>query len=78
MEDAYEVVETSKYSLPFKFVCAKIGGEAKTKLLAGNRVNNRKQANAVFEENYSVRRSLDYYYAHKAFNSKQRPNETVS
>jgi hypothetical protein len=76
VEAAYEVAEPAKYSLLFKFVCAKIGGEAKTKLLARTRVNNWEQAKAVLEENYSVRRTLDYY-AHKAFNSKQRPNETV-
>ena len=35
------------------------------------------QARAVLEENYSVRRTLDYY-AHRAFNSKQGLNETVS
>lgn len=77
VEAAYEVVEPVNYSLLFRFVCAKIGGEAKTKLLARTHVHNWEQAKAVLEENYSVRRTLDYY-AHKAFNSKQRPNETVS
>jgi len=33
VEDAYEV-EPANYGLLFKFVCAKIGGEAKTTLLA--------------------------------------------
>ena len=61
----------------FKFICTKIGGEAKTKLLAITYVNNWEQAKALLEENYSVGRTLDYY-AHTAFNSKQRPNETVS
>jgi len=77
VEAAYEVVEPANYSFLFKFVCAKIGGEAKTRLLARTHVNNWEQAKAVLEENYSVRRTLDYY-ARKAFNSKQRPNETVS
>ena len=76
VEAAYEVVEPSHYSLLFRFVCAKIGGEAKAKL-ARTHVNNWKQANAVLEENYSVRRTLDYY-VHEALNIKQRPNETVS
>jgi hypothetical protein len=39
-------------------------------------VNNWELAKAVLEENY-VRRTLTYY-AHKTFNSKERPNETVS
>ena len=47
------------------------------KLLARTHVNNWEQAKAGLEENYSVRRTLGYY-AHKAFNSKQRPNETAN
>jgi hypothetical protein len=54
-------------------VCAKIGGEAKTKLLGRTHVDNWEQARAVLEENYNVRRTLDYY-AHRAFTSKQNPN----
>jgi len=77
VEAAYDVDEPVNCSLLFKFVCGKIGGEAKTKLLARTRVKNWEQAKAVLEENYSLRRTLDYY-AHKAFNIKQRANETVS
>jgi hypothetical protein len=71
VEASYEVVEPSDYHL-FKFVCAKIGGEAKTKLLARTHVDNWEQARAVLKENYSVRRTLDYY-AHRAFINKQKP-----
>jgi hypothetical protein len=35
------------------------------------------QVRAVLEENYSVRRTLDYY-AHRAFTSRQNPNEIIS
>jgi hypothetical protein len=77
VEAAYEVVEPLDYLLLFKSVCAKIGGEAKTKLLARTHIENWEQAKAVLEENYSVRRTLDYY-AHRAFTSKQNPNETIS
>ena len=77
VEAAYEAVEPANYSLLFKFVYAKIGGEAKTELLARTHVHNWEQTKAVLDQNCSVRRTLDYY-AHKAFNSKQRPNETVS
>ena len=75
--EAVSEVETLNYTLLFKFVCAKIGGEAKATLLARTHVNNWEQAKAVLEENYSVRRTLDYY-ARKAVNSKKGPNETVS
>ena len=40
-------------------------------------MNNGEQAKVILEENCNVRRTLDYY-AHKAFNSKQRPNKIVS
>ena len=39
-EAAYEVVEPLDYPLLFRFVCAKIGGEAKTKLLGRIHVDN--------------------------------------
>jgi hypothetical protein len=77
VEAAYEVVEPLNYGLLFRFVCAKIEGEAKAKILARTHVHNWEQAKAVLEENYSVRRTLDSY-THKAFNSKQGQNETVS
>lgn len=77
VEAAYEVVVPLDYPLLFRFVCTKIGGEVKTKLLARTYVDNWQQARAVLEENYSVRRTLDYY-AHRAFMSKQNPNKTIS
>jgi len=77
VEATYEVVDPSDYSLLLKFVCAKIGGEAKTKLLSRTHLDTWEQVKAVLEENYSVRRTLDYY-AHRAFTSKQGQIETVS
>ena len=77
IEAAYEVVEPLDYPLLYRFVRAKIGVEAKTKLLARTHVDNWEQARAFLEENYSVRRTLDCY-AHRAFTSKQNPNETIS
>src|SRR5215469_8807851 len=64
VEATYEVVEPSDYSLLLKFVCAKIGGEAKTKLLSRTHLDTWGQVKSVLEENYSVRRTLDYY-AHR-------------
>ena len=77
VESAYEVVDPTDYNLLLKFICAKIGGEAKTKLLSRTHLNTWEQVRAVLEENYSVRRTLDYY-AHRAFTSRQNPNETIS
>jgi len=74
---AYEVVDPIDYNLSLQFVCAKIGGEAKTKLLSRTHLHTWEQVRAVLEENYSVRRTLDYY-AHRAFTSKQNLNETIS
>ena len=48
----------------------------KSKLLARTHVDNWEHAKAILEENYIVRRTLDYY-AHEAFNSKQGQNETM-
>ena len=76
VDAVYEVVEPLDYPLLYRFVCAKIG-EAKTKLLARTHVDTWEQATASLEENYSVRRTLDYY-AHRAFVSKHNPNETIS
>jgi hypothetical protein len=77
VESTYDIVNPLDFELLFKFVCAKIAGEAKTKLLTRTHVDNWDQARAVLEENYSVRRTLDYH-AHKAFSSKQGQFETIS
>jgi hypothetical protein len=77
VEATYEVVDPSDYSLLLKFVCAKIGGESKIKLLSRTHLDTWEQVKAVFEENYSVRRTLDYY-ANRAFTSKQGQAETIS
>jgi hypothetical protein len=76
VEATYEVVDPSDYSLLLKFVCAKFGGEAKTTLLSRTHLD-KWQVKAVLEENYSVRRTLDYY-AHRALTSKQGQVETKS
>jgi hypothetical protein len=77
VESTYDVVDPLDHDLLFKFVCAKIAGEAKSKLLARTHLDNWEQARLVLEENYSVRRTLDYH-AHKAFNSKQGTQESIS
>jgi len=57
-------------------VCKK-WGEAKTKLLSRTHVYTWGKVKAVLEENYGVRRTLDYY-AHRAFKSKQGQAQVIS
>ena len=71
------MVDPIDNNLFLKFVCAEIGREAKTKLLSCTHLKTWEQVRAVLEENNSVRRTLDYY-AHRAFTSRQNPNETIS
>jgi hypothetical protein len=77
VESAYEVIDPVENGLLLKFVCAKIGGEAKTILLSRTHLDTWELVRSVSEENYSVRRTLDYY-AYRAFNSRQSLLETIS
>jgi hypothetical protein len=60
VEAARQVVHPSKYSLLLKFVESKITGEAKYKLLARIGRNSWEQIKAILEENYAVKRTLEY------------------
>jgi hypothetical protein len=71
------VVNPLDYDLLFKFICAEVVGEVKSKLLARTHLDNWEQTRAVLEENYSVRCALDYH-AQKAFTSRQGQIETIS
>jgi hypothetical protein len=77
VESTYEVVNPLDYDLLLKFICAKVVGKTKSKLLARTHLDNWEQTRAVLEENYSVRRTLDYH-AHRAFTSRQGQIETIS
>jgi hypothetical protein len=59
-----------KQELLLKFVVAKIQGDAKDKLLARVKRNTWRQIKSILEENYLVKRTLEY--------SKQGPFETVA
>ena len=60
-----------------KFVIAKIQGEAKDTLLARVERNTWNQIKGILEENYLVKRTLEFYTG-ALFNSRQGPNETVA
>jgi hypothetical protein len=77
VESARQVVNPIHHPLLLKFIEAKITGEAKNKLLARTERNTWEQIRAILEENYSVKRTLEYY-AGILFTSRQGNNESVA
>jgi hypothetical protein len=77
VESARQVVHPSKYPLLLKFVESKITGEAKDRLLARTERNSWELVRAILEENYAVKRTLEFY-AGQLFTSKQGNYETVA
>jgi hypothetical protein len=77
VESARQVVHPSKYPLLLKFIESKITGEAKDRLLARLERNSWEQIKSILEENYAVKRTLEYY-AGVLFTSNQAPNESVA
>jgi hypothetical protein len=76
-EAAIEVTYPEQRALVLKFIFAKIQGDAKDKLLARVERDTWPQIKGILEENYLVRRTLEYYTG-TLFNSRQGPNETVA
>jgi hypothetical protein len=72
---AIQVVHPTKQLL-LKFIESKISGEVKDRLLARTERNSWEQIRAILEENYAVKRTLDY--AGMLFTTKQGMNETVA
>jgi hypothetical protein len=77
VESAIQVVHPSKQALLLKFIESKITGEAKTRLLVRTERNTWEQVKAILEENYAVKRTLEYY-ASMLFTSRQGTGETVA
>jgi hypothetical protein len=77
VEAARQVVHPTKHPLLLKFIESKITGEAKDRLLARSERNTWGQIKAILEENYAVKRTLEYY-ANLLFTAKQGSNETVA
>jgi hypothetical protein len=77
VESARQVVHPTKHPLLLKFIESKITGEAKDRLLARSERNTWPQIKSILEENYSVKRTLEYY-ASLLFTSKQGNSETVA
>jgi hypothetical protein len=77
VDTAIQVVHPTNHPLLLKFIESKITGEAKDRLLARSERNTWNQVKAILEENYAVRRTLEYY-AGILFNAKQSTTETVA
>jgi hypothetical protein len=70
-------VHPTKQALLLKFIESKITGEAKVRLLARTERNTWEQIKAILEQNYAVKRTLEYY-AIMVFTAKQGVGETVA
>jgi hypothetical protein len=77
VEVAIGVVHPNKHELLLKFVFAKIQGDAKDKLLVRVERNTWGQIKSILEENYLVKRTLEYHTG-LLFSSKQGTSETVA
>jgi hypothetical protein len=76
---AFELVNPHEHDLLLKFVKAKITGEARSKLLVRDLTSTWRDVRQILEENYGVRRTLDYYeYACQTFNSRQGSNGGIA
>lgn len=74
---ACQVTRPSKHPLLVKFIESKITGDAKDRLLARTERHTWAQIKQILEENFAVRRTLEYY-AGILFTSKQGATETVA
>lgn len=77
VEAAVALVHQSKQNILLKFIESKIIGDAKQKLLARSERGTWVLIKGILEENYSVRRTLEYY-AGTLFAARQGQNETVA
>jgi hypothetical protein len=77
VEAARQVVHPLKQPMLLKFIESKITGEAKDRLLARTERHTWEQIKAILEENYAVKRTLEYY-AGVLFTAQQGVNETVA
>jgi hypothetical protein len=74
---AFELVNPNEHYLLVKFVKTKITGEARSKLLVRDLTSTWCDVKKILEENYGVRRTLDYY-ACRMFSSRQGASEGIA
>ncbi|XP_046393726.1 uncharacterized protein LOC124161448 [Ischnura elegans] len=73
----FELVNPSQHDRLLKFVKARITGDARSKLMVRDLTHTWAQVKAILEENYAVRRTLDFY-ACAMFNAKQHKGESIA
>ena len=74
---AFELVHPSKHEILLKFVKTKITGYARSKLIVRDLTHAWELVRGILEENYAIRRTLDYY-ACKMFSARQEKGESVT
>ena len=73
----FELVHPSKYDKLLKFVKTKIAGDARSKSIVGDLTHTWELVRGILEENYVIRRTLDYYTC-KMFSAMQEKGESVA
>jgi hypothetical protein len=74
---AFELVHPNKHDILLKFVKTKITGDARSKLIVRDLTHTWALVKGILEENYAVRRTLDYY-ACRMFSARQERGESVA
>jgi len=74
---AFELVGPNEHGLLLKFVKTKITGEARSKPLVRDLKSTWRDVKKILEENYGVRRTLDYC-ACRMFSSRQGASESIA
>jgi hypothetical protein len=74
---AFELVHPNKHEVLLKFVKTKITGDATSKLMVRDLANTWALVKGILEENFAVRRTLDFY-ACRMFSVRQERGESVA
>jgi hypothetical protein len=74
---AYELVIRNNHDLLLKFVKTKITGEAISKLLVRDLTSTWRDVKQILEENYGIRRTLDYDSC-RMFSSRQGVSDSIA
>ena len=74
---AFELVHPNKHEVLLKFVKTKITGDATSKLMVRDLANTWALVKGILEENFAVRRTLDFY-ACRMFSARQERGESVA
>ncbi|XP_063216520.1 uncharacterized protein LOC134527610 [Bacillus rossius redtenbacheri] len=76
VDTAFDLVNPERHRVLLKFVKSKIVGDAKAKILVRENTDTWEEVKEILEENYAVRRTLDFY-ACRLFNARQGSHEPV-